>query len=180
MTSTIVVSLLCVAAAYVALQNYETVEDAYLVNYTTSHRRFTPTSHSFSYPLTLALFKLEERCGKSRLFRESSRLWSLLRIDPQGYLTTSYSDLSIIANLRRTLRDRGYNETTAHSVYLMTMPTTLGMSNINPLSIYFCYDDKACHTLIIFEVSLQVYKYCLTKLKGSQHIRRKEHVYHTQ
>ncbi|TIA69517.1 hypothetical protein E3P91_03573 [Wallemia ichthyophaga] len=141
-----------VAATYVIIQNYQDVEDAYLINYATSHRRFTPTSHSFSYPLTLALFKLDNRSERSRLFRESRRMWSLLRVDPRGYLTTSYNDLSIIANLRRTLDDRGYSENTAHSAYLMTMPTTLGMSNINPLSIYFCYDDKRRHTLTIFEV----------------------------
>ena len=156
MTSSIIAGVAGVAATYAAVQNYDSVDDAYLINYTTSHRRFTPASHSFSYPLTLALFKLDERCGESRLFRESNTLWSLLRIDPRSYLTTSYNHLSILANLRQTLRDRGYSASAAHTAYLMTMPTTLGLSNINPLSLYFCYDESGLPTLIIFEVGVSM------------------------
>lgn len=117
----------------------------------TSHRRTIPVSaiHSFSYPLIYLGLDLDDlESGKldlpqSRGFIYGAKPWkSVLGIQKDAYLATvtdSTSSLSFRQRLVKMLTENGIKEEDVGRVWLVTMPSYLGKSGINPLTTYFVY-----------------------------------------
>ncbi|KAJ9099298.1 hypothetical protein QFC21_004179 [Naganishia friedmannii] len=155
-------SLLCaaavVAAIWVYLRRQTTPPPApspnalpsLLIPCITSHRRFLPATaiHSFSYPLIYLGLDLEElESGSldlpaSRGFVYGGNPWtSILGIQADSYLdiSTPRPDVSFRQRLLGLLASNGVQEHEVGRVWLLTMPSYIGKSGINPLTTYFVY-----------------------------------------
>jgi DUF1365 family protein len=120
----------------------------------TSHRRFLPATaiHSFSYPLIYLGLDLESlESGAldlpvSRGFMYDGKPWtSILGIQRGSYLDSDAGaekprdGLSFRQRLAGLLQRNGVKESEVGRVWLLTMPSYLGKSGINPLTTYFVY-----------------------------------------
>jgi DUF1365 family protein len=114
----------------------------------TQHKRYLPipSSHSFSYPLVylgLDLDELEAGFLDSVVFKYATRAWkSILTLSREPYL--SHLKTEEHTSLREELVDlvgsHGIDKESVGKVWLVTMPTYLGITGINPLTVWYLYD----------------------------------------
>jgi DUF1365 family protein len=117
---------------------------------TLRHRRFTPVSHAFTYPLFMALLDIDrvpELMGASRLTSHNRRNWA------------SFDDRDHFGDPARPLRERLVADATRHGidlpdghVFLLTHLRYLGYC-FNPVSLFYCFGTDGRLQLVLAEVS---------------------------
>lgn len=94
----------------------------------------------------------------SRFFRVGSAPWtSVLGLQQEHYLTISSKDSDDTEKSQRPpswrqklltlLHAHGVDQKAVGRIWLVTMPSYLGIAGINPLSVYFCYSSEAVTTV---------------------------------
>lgn len=119
-----------------------------------THWRMRPFVTKFTSKFHYVLYKLQDPPPQSILFSETNKGLSVLKVYPRMFLTEGYSrqGMSVLANLRKTLSDKGYNpHECANSVWVMTIPGTIGVSTMNNVTVYYCYAKSGNIRLAIFE-----------------------------
>ena len=144
---------LALGLLYLSLQNYASVPNAYTIKYQSHHYRFKPVKHKFvGTNFNYVLHKLGDESNGSRLFKNCSDSWSILRVNPTMYLTYGYNNYDVLTNLRKTLEDRGIPSYKASSVWMLTLPMVLGIKHINNITVYYCYDGDKRHAVTVIEI----------------------------
>ena len=136
---------------------------AYILENQVAHTRLLPIAsrHSFVYPtisLLVSINSLEDKqldLLGGLLFGYGSPSGRVTGLHPSSYLYDGPSDnRSIRCKLLHILDEHGHPGCELHDVWLMTMPSFLGIEGINPLSVYFCYKHASSALwLVILEVS---------------------------
>ena len=113
------------------------------------HRRFTPVSHEFKYPLFMAFLDIDcipEVMAQSRLSSYNRWNWA------------SFDDRDHFGDPQSSLRKRMESDAAAQGVtlpdgkiFLLTHLRYLGY-NFNPVSFFFCYNREDSLDLIMAEV----------------------------
>jgi uncharacterized protein len=114
------------------------------------HRRFSPKTHEFAYPVCMA-------------FLDIARLPNLMSVSPfAGYNRwnwTSYSERDHFGDPRQTLRERVAQDAANHGIalpegpiFLLTHLRYLGYV-FNPVSFYYCYNRMGNLELMMAEVN---------------------------
>ena len=114
------------------------------------HRRFSPKSHEFTYPLFM-------------VFLDIDQLPELMKVSPvAGYNRwnwASYHERDHFGDPSKTLRERVQKDALGNGVdlsdgkiFLLTHLRYLGY-NFNPVSFYYCYDRAEKLKMILAEVS---------------------------
>ncbi|KAG8703792.1 hypothetical protein FRC08_002632 [Ceratobasidium sp. 394] len=118
---------------------------AYVLTNQVAHARLLPTEskHAFTYPtlsLLLSLSALESGTlnrGWFGIVFGYPGLWRMCGLRAQTYLTDS-SSRTIREKLVQLMAPCGVR---LGKVWMMTMPSFLGFEGINPLTVYFCYEE---------------------------------------
>ncbi len=124
--------------------------EAGLYSGTVTHQRRGPRTHSLKYRVFSLLFPidgLDDLVARNRLL--SRNRFNVFSIHDRDYGSRDGSALE--DHIGELVAKAGYRENVART-FLLTYPRVLGYA-FNPLSIYFCCDDKADVRLIIYEVS---------------------------
>lgn len=107
---------------------------------TVRHRRYEPVGHAFSYRIYSLYLDLEDL---PRLLPDdwfwSTRHWSLVRFRRSDHLGPSGTPL---ATAVRDLVEQELGFRPGGAIRLLTQPRHVGFA-MNPLSLYFCFDDDA-------------------------------------
>ena len=114
------------------------------------HKRLSPKRHAFTYrvfALALDVDEIPELAGRLRLLGYNTRAMVGLHDSDHG----RGDGQPVAKHIRATLRDADL-EQAGHRVVLVCYPRLLGFV-FNPLSVYFCYDDAAALSAIVYEVS---------------------------
>jgi len=110
-----------------------------------AHQRLRPVGHAFSYrvfSLLLDIDRIDETAARVKLFsRNRFNLFSFHDRDHGGD--------DIAARIRAILKENGFSAT--GKILLLAYPRMLGYV-FNPLSVYYCHDDKGALEAIIYEV----------------------------
>jgi uncharacterized protein len=114
------------------------------------HRRFSPRSHSFSYPVYMAFLDIDRLPELMRVSRFASyNRWNW----------TSYNERDHFGDARLSLRERLSQDAGRHGislpdgpVFLLTHLRYLGYV-FNPVSFYYCYDQAGAPELMMAEVN---------------------------
>ncbi|KAG9120587.1 hypothetical protein FRC07_003867 [Ceratobasidium sp. 392] len=115
------------------------------------HARLLPaeSKHAFTYPtlsLLLSLSALEtgtlNRGWRGVVFGYPG-LWRICGLRPQTYLTdcTGSSGASLLTIREKLVQLLKPSDIRLGEVWMMTMPSFLGFEGINPLTVYFCYEE---------------------------------------
>ncbi|ORY48835.1 hypothetical protein BCR35DRAFT_285076 [Leucosporidium creatinivorum] len=121
---------------------------AHLYRARTAHARYLPieAKHVFSYPVLffgLDLDALESgEIEMGRLFGFNPRGWRLTALRSRVYLEPGKGTEGIREKLWRHLEQRGVREEQAKRVYTVTMPGLVGLQDINPLTVHYCYSEE--------------------------------------
>jgi len=117
---------------------------------TLRHRRFTPVSHAFTYPLFMALLDIDrvaELMNRSRLTSHNGWNWA------------SFDDRDHLGDPDRPLRARLVADAARHGIelpagpiFLLTHLRYLGYC-FNPVSFFYCFDQTERLQLVLAEVS---------------------------
>lgn len=113
------------------------------------HKRFRPFTLAFRYKvwqLLLDLDEIESLAKESRIFRHNKK--GLVAFFDKDHGPRDGSNLKLW--IERQL-DRAGLEYPRGKVLLMAMPRVLGYA-FNPLSIWFCQDDKGALRAVLYEV----------------------------
>ena len=128
------------------------------------HRRFSPRSHEFAYPVYLA-------------FLDIDRLPELMRVSPfasyNGWNVTSYRERDHFGDPQKPLRQRLAEDASKNGIalsegqiFLLTHLGYLGYV-FNPVSFFYCYDRAGNLSTILAEVKStfgESHNYWLTPL----------------
>jgi DUF1365 family protein len=117
---------------------------------TLRHRRFTPVTHAFTYPLFMALLDID-------------RLSELMRVSVvtsyNRWNWASFDDRDHLGDPRRPLRERLAADATRQGIelptgriFLLTHLRYLGYC-FNPVSFFYCFDRAEQLQLVLAEVS---------------------------
>lgn len=120
-----------------------------LVDADVMHRRVTPRGHGFSYRVFYGLFDLDElpRLGSAFRFFSVGRR-NLFSFHAEDHGT---GDGALRHFVEETLQANGMKERPAR-ILLLAHPRVLGYA-FNPLSIYYCFNDKDELMALLYEVS---------------------------
>ena len=124
----------------------------------TSHARLlpTPTKHAFSYPLIYLGVDVDVlEAGRLNLPMRllsygGSPLTKVLGLRSLNYLNPGEG--SMRSKLERLLLEQGMSRKQVHRAWLVTMPSLLGFESINPLTVWYVYDDQRQLSCVILEV----------------------------
>lgn len=124
----------------------------------TSHARHLPkpSRHTFSYPLLYVGVDIDSlQVGildlPRRLFGYGGRPWTkVLGLRSDGYLQAGREHLRV--KVERLLADHGVTKDEIVKVWLVTMPSFLGFEGINPLSVWYIYNENRELRCVILEV----------------------------
>ncbi|MEZ5921410.1 MAG: DUF1365 domain-containing protein [Parvularculaceae bacterium] len=118
---------------------------AYIYRGTVAHRRLRPVGHAFSYrvfSMLLDIDRIDETVAGLKFFsRNRFNLFSFHDRDHGGE--------DIAARIRGVLKENGFSA--AGKILLLAYPRMLGYV-FNPLSVYYCQDEKGALEAIIYEV----------------------------
>jgi len=112
------------------------------------HRRYGDLGYRFNYDIFTALFdidSLQESSRQSRWF--SLNRWNLISLRAKDHLPAGEQDFR--AWVERCLAEKGFQK--PHKIFLLAMPRVLGLV-FNPLSVWFCLDEKDQPVAILCEV----------------------------
>ena len=122
----------------------------------TSHTRFFPVRHSFSYPLLYVYFRIDD-AGSNAFWAVDK--WRIFHVRSEDYLGLPPCGTSLMDKLKWHLKQhvhssssvliQGISTSISMRAYMMTMPRFLGYS-FNPLTTYYIYDPE--HIATILEV----------------------------
>ncbi|TIB01090.1 hypothetical protein E3P96_02499 [Wallemia ichthyophaga] len=136
-------SAILLLTIFAVQKEYTEQRDCYALRVSAPHRRMRPVGSSFNNKFLYVLYRLRNTSTSNGLFSESAqRTASLLRVSPSMYFSEHYSrsGYSILDNLKQVLRERGYDpDAMCHTVWLMTLPITLGISHVNNVSVAWVY-----------------------------------------
>jgi hypothetical protein len=117
---------------------------------TLRHRRFTPVSHAFTYPLFMALLDVDrvpQLMSRSRLTSHNRWNWA------------SFDDRDHLGDPSRPLRQRLVVDARRHGIelpagpiFLLTHLRYLGYG-FNPVSFFYCFDRAEQLRVVLAEVS---------------------------
>ncbi|KAF5353227.1 hypothetical protein D9756_008075 [Leucocoprinus leucothites] len=134
------------------------VPQGYILQNRVTHFRGLPISstHAFRYHTLSFLLGVDAlESGQLDLaagfvFGYGRRWGRLLGLRSQPYLNT-LSSSSIRQKLEDQLRKhhRLRNDETFQDAWIMTMPSILGFEGINPLTVYFCYQNQALWIVVL-------------------------------
>jgi DUF1365 family protein len=113
------------------------------------HRRYGVLGYRFNYDIFTALFDidaLEETNKKTRWF--SLNRWNLISLRAKDHLPAGEQDFR--GWIERCLVNKGIQQV-PHKIFLLAMPRVLGFV-FNPLSVWFCLDEKDQPIAILCEV----------------------------
>ncbi|CAE6456342.1 unnamed protein product [Rhizoctonia solani] len=144
-----------------SLVSTESPSAGYILTNQVVHARLLPakSKHAFSYQtmsLLLSVSALEKKalnCGWRGVIFGYPGIWGRMTgLRPQTYLEDS--GVTILATIRQKLvellRPSNIN---LGEVWMMTMPSFMGFEGINPLTVYFCYEEgKTAVWGIVLEV----------------------------
>jgi DUF1365 family protein len=124
----------------------------YVLTNSVTHARLIPaeSKHAFTYPtlsLLVSLSALESRAlnrGWWGWVFGYPGLWRVCGLRPEAYLVDHSGSSSIPGPL--TIREKLVDllkpsGVQLGEVWMMTMPSFLGFEGINPLTVYFCYEE---------------------------------------
>ena len=117
---------------------------------TLRHRRFTPVSHAFTYPLFMALLDVDRLAELLRVSRVTSyNRWNWATFDDRDHL----------GDPARPLRERLIVDAARHGIdlpdgriFLLTHLRYLGYV-FNPVSFFYCFDREQRLRVVLAEVS---------------------------
>lgn len=167
---------------------------AYVLENIVSHNRLLPreAAHAFAYPtlaLLVSLSHLEDHSldiahGRILHYNRNGKRWwipRLLSIRPGAYLEdvltacakdTHSEPPTIRVKLESVLSRYGHDASQLSSVWMMTMPSYMGIEGINPLTVYYCYQNGSTE---LWLVVLEVCRYLDSCLQGSQQLIGAQH-----
>lgn len=124
----------------------------------TSHARHlpTPSRHAFSYPLLYLGVDIDSlQAGAldlpGRLLRHGGRpLSKVLGIRSDGYLQPGNGTLR--SKLEDLLEKQGLRREEVRKAWLVTMPSFIGFEGINPLSVWYVYNEERELHCVVLEV----------------------------
>ncbi|KAJ3515000.1 hypothetical protein NLJ89_g2028 [Agrocybe chaxingu] len=130
---------------------------AYILRNQVTHARLLPveSANAFTYStlcLLMSLNALEGRrldLGGGWIFGYGGNWGSIVGLRSKPYLTTQPG--TIRNKLETLLEERGFSNV-FHDAWMMTMPAFMGFEGINPLTAYFCYDEKEEFRLVVLEI----------------------------
>jgi DUF1365 family protein len=140
----------------------------------TSHKRFSPVEHSFTYPLTFLGLNLREVAGKELPFQNER--WSPLSLREKDYLPLpEYEGYDLEERfyrfLEREFRENGFSRTELSETLLVTMPKVFGYAFI-PVTFYLSFGHNGELLVCIAEVNntfdeTHIYPYYVSASKRS-------------
>ncbi|CAA7262082.1 unnamed protein product [Cyclocybe aegerita] len=130
---------------------------AYILRNQVTHARLLPVEsvHAFTYStlcLLMSLNALEEHrldLGGGWIFGYGGIWGRIVGLRSKPYLTTQPG--TIRNKLEMLLGERGLANVFTDT-WMMTMPAFMGFEGINPLTVYFCYDEKEEFCLVVLEI----------------------------
>ena len=139
------------------ISNPDHLPSALIPSYT-SHARLlpVPSKHTFSYPLIylgVDIDALEHRVFDlpGRLFTYGgSPCTKVLGLRSYNYLTPGPGSLR--QKLDTLLEKHGMEEGDTKRAWMVSMPSLLGFEGINPLTVWYIYNDQKRLSCIILEV----------------------------
>ena len=122
------------------------INKSYIYSGTIRHRRFAPFDHFFTYPLFMTyidLNSIDSALSKSWLWNiDKPALVSFMRKDYHGD-----SEMGLDESVRKTVFEKiGYKVKRPYSV---TNPFKIFRLLFNPVSFYYCFDEKDSEVEII-------------------------------
>lgn len=159
---TTVVSLVALTIAGIARfpksgkpQNWKAIDcvTPLLLRCRTTHSRFFPKTHSFSYSYLQVSVPVgfDQRIGRVLSVGPGHR-WSVFHVNPLDYLRRQCSSSTLEDRLDDYLQSQGISKDEWRRAYLVTAPRFLGYS-FNPVSFWYLYDDSNQLTMMILEVN---------------------------
>ncbi|CAE6508712.1 unnamed protein product [Rhizoctonia solani] len=153
-----VASLCLTSSAYLYLLRHrrnnsfvstESPSAGYILTNQVVHARLLPaeSKHAFSYQtmsLLLSVSALEKEalnCGWRGAIFGYPGIWGRMTgLRPQAYLVDS--SVTMLATIRQKLVELlRPSDIKLGEVWMMTMPSFMGIEGINPLTVYFCYEE---------------------------------------
>ncbi len=149
-------------------------KDNYLYNGYITHRRFTPFSHSFTYPIFLAYIDLSKI---NNIFTKSF-FWNVNRSAIVSFHRNDYHgdpNIDLDESVRETIFNKTGNKPKG-AIRLLTHLRYFGYC-FNPVSFYYCFDESDTYVeVILAEVTntpwKERYSYVIdTKLGSSKNAK---------
>lgn len=115
-----------------------------------SHRRFQPSTHSFSYPLAMVMLDIDKL---DQTF-DSCKWWSLEHFNLISFYRRDYLGRNN-GDLKTAVQERIFKHSGKHfsgKVYLLTQPRYLGFI-FNPVSFYFCVDHQGRLAFVLADIN---------------------------
>ncbi|WP_370978567.1 DUF1365 domain-containing protein [Agaribacterium sp. ZY112] len=112
------------------------------------HHRFFPVVHRFIYRVFSVCIDLDELDALNKL-----RFFSVNKFNLFSFFEKDHAQKQekLARQIRTLLSEKGYSKATV-KIKLLCYPRVLGYV-FNPLSVYFCYNDKDKLEVILYEVS---------------------------
>ncbi|KAG2131654.1 hypothetical protein DEU56DRAFT_889632 [Suillus clintonianus] len=136
------------------------IRQGHILRNQVTHARFlpTPSAHSFTYSTIFIFVSLTdlESYGLNLLggwlFRYGSVWRNVVGIRAIKYLGEKHKVISIRAKLEYALSERGFDASVLGDVWMMTMPSIFGFEGLNPLTVYFSYNNSNVLKFVVLEV----------------------------
>ncbi|PCH43094.1 hypothetical protein WOLCODRAFT_132652 [Wolfiporia cocos MD-104 SS10] len=136
---------------------------AYAIESKVTHARIVPESatHAFTYPTLMFLVSLNALESHALdlvggwVFGYGGLFWRLTGLRPSAYMADSgMRDSGIKEKLLSVLLVRGYPDARweLSDAWMWTSPSYMGFEGINPLTVYFCYNQESVLWLVVLEV----------------------------
>lgn len=182
--STVIVIFLCVGAVFFVRSHYSSDgSESRLLICSTSHTRFFPVRHSFTYPLLYVFFPINNP-AESAIFAVDK--WRVFHIRSDDYLGSPPCGPSLMEKLRWHLEQhvlsnillliQGILTSKSMTATMLTMPRFLGYS-FNPLTTYYVYDNELVAVILeVHNTFGEKHIYVVRHSTKSQSITRRFHV----
>lgn len=130
----------------------ESLLPSLLLSSRTTHSRFFPEKHAFSYSYLFAGVPVDLRGRVSNVLSVDSASKGWFDIRSIDFLKRGQPHLSLAEKLKNYLHTQGVTDRDYAFAYLVTAPRFLGYS-FNPVSFWYLYDSDAVLTMMILEVN---------------------------
>ncbi|KAI0712766.1 hypothetical protein C8T65DRAFT_608154 [Cerioporus squamosus] len=125
---------------------------AYILENQVTHARLlpTPSKHAFTYPTLAFLVSLDALeahsldLARGWLFGYGGTSWRVTGLRSSAYLAQDLGrskNRNIKEKLREVLEQFQHDGGRLGEVWMMTMPSYVGYEGINPLTVYYCYEE---------------------------------------
>ena len=126
------------------------IQNSALLETKVYHKRHRPKVHEFSHEVLYLMLKLgeDELLKKRRLF--SINRFNIFSLFWQDYGFEKFNDPADY--VKGILDEFKIDSSKAHSIFLLTMPKTLGLG-FNPVSFWLCFDSNQLLRAVLVEVN---------------------------